>query len=150
MLSFAGKGVLLAKLAGIFLLPATFFISAALYLSGTKWAISILVVVTVLLCIHWPISLRDRLAADRAAEAGLPVLQPEPPEPAHDERVRQQCGGVRGLGASAIAALPTYAYEKKAGADDCAVCLGELQRGEVVKQLPATTQTLTTHAHSPL
>ncbi|GJM98261.1 hypothetical protein PR202_ga15251 [Eleusine coracana subsp. coracana] len=47
-------------------------------------------------------------------------------------------GGVtHGLGPSAIAALPAYAYEKKGGADDCAVCLGELQRGEDVKQLPA-------------
>jgi hypothetical protein len=55
----------------------------------------------------------------------VPEVTPEP---------TQRCGGVtRGLGASAIAALPAYAYEKK----DSAVCLGELQRGEAVKQLPA-------------
>ncbi|WVZ79948.1 hypothetical protein U9M48_027470 [Paspalum notatum var. saurae] len=52
----------------------------------------------------------------------------------------QPCGvHGSGLGASAIPALPAREYGKKAveDDDDCAVCLDELQRGEVVKQLPA-------------
>ena len=45
---------------------------------------------------------------------------------------------------AAAAGLPAFMYNrlvrhsgKGAGSTECAVCLGELQRGEVVKQLPA-------------
>jgi len=45
---------------------------------------------------------------------------PEPPEQPHGVHSN-------GLGASQIAALPAYEYDdKKAGGDECAVCLGEL------------------------
>jgi hypothetical protein len=125
-------------------LPLSTILSMVLYFSGVRWGISILIFVTVLLCLPWPVSnCIAFFSHDAVADGeGLPVVQQQPPvpeaTPSHAERVRQ-CGG-GGLGASAIAALPAYAYEKKtSAADDCAVCLGELQRGEAVKQLPVCT-----------
>ncbi|XP_040375838.1 RING-H2 finger protein ATL39-like [Oryza brachyantha] len=45
-----------------------------------------------------------------------------------------------GMSAAAIAALPTFAYEAPAPAPptpvDCAVCLGQVDTGEKVRQLP--------------
>lgn len=55
----------------------------------------------------------------------------------------------RGMSAAAIAALPTFAYEgpaalaqagvPAAAALDCAVCLGQVEAGEKVRQLPKCT-----------
>ncbi|KAF0924816.1 hypothetical protein E2562_014922 [Oryza meyeriana var. granulata] len=45
----------------------------------------------------------------------------------------------QGMSAAAIAALPTFAYEAPAPATapmDCAVCLGQVDDGEKVRQLP--------------
>ncbi|GJM98260.1 hypothetical protein PR202_ga15250 [Eleusine coracana subsp. coracana] len=138
---FTGRGAFLLKIVCVVLLPFSVFVGIVLFFSGVKWGISIIVIVTVLLCLHSPIS--DRMAYAAALDGGgLPVQQQQPvPEmtaPPHAEPMPQRDGGVtRGMGASAIAALPAYAYEKKGGADDCSVCLGELQLGEAVKQLPA-------------
>ncbi|PVH47700.1 hypothetical protein PAHAL_4G122800 [Panicum hallii] len=101
-----------------------------LYFIGFRWGLSILVLVTVLFCLHWPF-VADHIGDDGGGS--LPVRQVQQPAPGSEPL---QPRGV-GLGASAIAALPAYSYEKKSGGDECAVCLGELQRGEVVKQLPA-------------
>uniref|UniRef100_A0A0D9WQY4 RING-type E3 ubiquitin transferase n=1 Tax=Leersia perrieri TaxID=77586 RepID=A0A0D9WQY4_9ORYZ len=59
-------------------------------------------------------------------------------------RPREQHAAAAGLGAAAIAGLPTYRYEKRrcgggGGEDECAVCLGEVRPREVVKRLPACT-----------
>ncbi|KAJ1259439.1 hypothetical protein BS78_10G155400 [Paspalum vaginatum] len=97
-----GLAAFLARIACTILVPLGMFVAAMLYIIGVRsWGLAILVVVSVLLCVHWPFLMED-----------------------HD-------------GASAIAALSAHEYGKKAGDDECAVCLGELQRGEVVKQLPA-------------
>ncbi|GJN38555.1 hypothetical protein PR202_gb27610 [Eleusine coracana subsp. coracana] len=139
------RGAFLLKIVCAVLLPFSVFLGLVLFFSGVKWGISIIVLVTVLLCLHSPISDRMAYAAALDAGGGLPVQQQQPvPEvtaaaPPHAEPMPQRGGiGVnRGMGALAIAALPAYAFEKKGGADDCSVCLGELQLGEAVKQLPA-------------
>ena len=135
------RGALFVRIACIVLIPLCMFAGLMLYVIGARWGLSILVFVSVLLCVHWPF-LIDHIG-DNNTGRSLPVQvqQPAPgtePGPSHAEP-QAQPGVVHcnGLGASAIAALPAYEYDKKAGGDECAVCLGELQRGEVVKQLPA-------------
>ncbi|CAO2171497.1 unnamed protein product [Urochloa humidicola] len=71
---------------------------------------------------------RNRRRAEAAA-AVLPITSPAP----------AKCG----LDAAAIAALPTAVYggqavaEGEAGGAECAICLGAVQEGEVVRALPA-------------
>ncbi|CAL5048112.1 unnamed protein product [Urochloa decumbens] len=130
MILFSGRGAFLVRLACIVLVPAGMLAGSLLYFIGIRWGISILVVVSVLFCPHWPFLADHVVGDDAAGGSDLPVEAPR------SEHAVQPCGV--GLGAAAIAALPAYPYEKKAGSgDECAVCLGELQRGEVVKQLPA-------------
>lgn len=117
------RAELLIRIAFAVLVPLSILIGAVLFLFGARWSLGVLVVVTILICLQWP---RDR-NDDAGTGSGLPVQQPAATD--------------HGLAASAIAGLPAYAYEKRTGSggggDDCAVCLGEVQRGEVVKQLPA-------------
>ncbi|XP_066375002.1 RING-H2 finger protein ATL57-like [Miscanthus floridulus] len=98
-----------------------------LYVIGARWGLSILVFVSVLLCAG---ASRCKCSSRRHRRWSQDRRMPS----RKHNRVFVHCNG---LGASAIAALPAYVYHKKAGRDECAVCLGELQRGEVVKQLPA-------------
>ncbi|WVZ79946.1 hypothetical protein U9M48_027468 [Paspalum notatum var. saurae] len=134
-----GLAAFLARIACIILVPLGMFVGAMLYIIGVRsWGLAILVVVSVLLCVHWPFLMDDHDVHDGDdADDSLPMqVQQSAPGPALG---LQRCGAIHGsgLGASAIAALPAHEYGKKTGDDDCAVCLGELQRGEVVKQLPA-------------
>lgn len=130
------RGALFVRIAWIVLIPLCMLAGLILYVTGAaRWGLIVLVFVSVLLCVHWPF-LIDHIG-DSNAGRSLPVLVQQPAQgteagPSHAELP------ANGLGASASAALPAYVYDKKAGGDDeCAVCLGELQRGEVVKQLLA-------------
>uniref|UniRef100_A0A0E0LCA9 RING-type E3 ubiquitin transferase n=1 Tax=Oryza punctata TaxID=4537 RepID=A0A0E0LCA9_ORYPU len=122
-----------------------------LYLAGARWVLLLLAVVTALLCIQLP---RDSIdgaaaAAGPAVTTTLPVQQPASVAAAALPREAPAEGeGLRGLGASSsssvlvVAVMPAYAWSKKAGDDDdgeCAICLGDVRRGQVVKQLPACT-----------
>ncbi|RLN12952.1 hypothetical protein C2845_PM09G15160 [Panicum miliaceum] len=134
MILFSGRGAFFVRIACVVLVPASMMAGSMLYFIGFRWGLSILVVVTVLFCLHWPF-VADHIGDDGGGSLPVRQVQQRPPGSAHaDMPVQPRCVG---LGASAIAALPAYSYEKKAGGDECAVCLGELQRGEVVKQLPA-------------
>ncbi|KAL6876363.1 hypothetical protein ACP4OV_012935 [Aristida adscensionis] len=127
MVLYGGRGAHFVRLAAAILLPLSTAVGGFLYFLGKKWGLSFLIIVSLLLCLHWP---SGRSGGDDAGET-LPVQQPATGQPP---------GFVGGLRASVIAALPEYAYEKKAGGDgdeECAVCLGEVQLGEVVKRLPA-------------
>uniref|UniRef100_A0A0E0E2L4 RING-type E3 ubiquitin transferase n=1 Tax=Oryza meridionalis TaxID=40149 RepID=A0A0E0E2L4_9ORYZ len=122
-----------------------------LYLAGARWVLLLLASVTVLLCLQLPprdnaVDGAAAAAADPAQTADLPLQQPAAlPREAPAE------GDLRGLGASSssvfvVAVLPAYAWSKKAAGDgdgdgdgECAICLGEVRRGQVVKQLPACT-----------
>ncbi|BAS98095.1 Os06g0535900 [Oryza sativa Japonica Group] len=136
----------------VVVLPAGAVVGVMLYLAGARWVLLLLAAVTVLLCLQ--LSARDNAvdgAAAAAAAAGpaqtadLPLQQPAAlPREAPAE------GDLRGLGASSspvfvVAVLPAYAWRKKAAVDgddgdgECAICLGEVRRGQVVKQLPACT-----------
>ncbi|CAO2182860.1 unnamed protein product [Urochloa humidicola] len=73
---------------------------------------------------------RNRRRAEAAAAAVLPVTSP----------AAAKCG----LDAAAIAALPTAVYGGQAAGEgepgsgaECAICLGAVQEGEVVRALPA-------------
>jgi hypothetical protein len=136
----------------VVVLPAGAVVGVMLYLAGARWVLLLLAAVTVLLCLQ--LSPRDNAvdgAAAAAAAAGpaqtadlIPLQQPAAlPREAPAE------GDLRGLGASSaspsvfvVAVLPAYAWSKKAAGDgdgECAICLGEVRRGQVVKQLPACT-----------
>jgi E3 ubiquitin-protein ligase ATL41 len=65
---------------------------------------------------------RNRRRAEAAA-AALPTTAPAP----------AKCG----LEAAAIAALPTAVYREAGVGTECAICLGNVQDGEVVRALPA-------------
>uniref|UniRef100_K3Y188 RING-type E3 ubiquitin transferase n=3 Tax=Setaria italica TaxID=4555 RepID=K3Y188_SETIT len=120
MASFSGM-----VMACIVLVPLGLFAGSMLYFIGFRWGLSILVVVSVLFYLHWPLTiLVDHIGDDNVA-SGMSLL------------VQQPAAGTSS--AHATVAVPAYLYEKKAGGDECAICLGELQRGEVVKQLPACT-----------
>ncbi|XP_072999070.1 RING-H2 finger protein ATL2-like [Typha latifolia] len=51
---------------------------------------------------------------------------------------QHQLANARGLGPAAIAAMPAFVCEnsQEGGGGDCAVCLGQVQGGEIARRLP--------------
>lgn len=89
-----------------------------LYVEGAHWGLTFLVVVAILVCFQWPTDGRGgradpMLPVQAQGAASASVARALPREP------------------------PVYVYRKRKAGDVCAVCLGEVQRGEVVKRLPA-------------
>ncbi|KAF0902924.1 hypothetical protein E2562_019861 [Oryza meyeriana var. granulata] len=118
-----------------------------LYLAGARWVLVLLAIVTVVLCFQLP-----RYSVRGAASSGptptptdLPVQQPGTTTTTPSVAAalpREAPAGLHGLGETAlvVSTLPVYAWSKNAGDDcECAICLGEVRRGQVVKQLPACT-----------
>ncbi|KAJ1255520.1 hypothetical protein BS78_K198900 [Paspalum vaginatum] len=68
------------------------------------------------------------------------VLQ-SPPDVSYEVEVVSvaagACGQDAGLDATALRALPVFAWESKEGEELCAVCLGEMEDGELGRLLPA-------------
>jgi hypothetical protein len=112
------------KLAMI-VLPPLIVTIVVLSLVGASWDVKARVTV-LLVAFLLVIGLCDRMRQQPAAES-----MAAPP----------QESSALGLGASAIASLPVYKYEKKSGggSDECSICLGEMKPKETVKQLPVCT-----------
>ncbi|KAL6602805.1 hypothetical protein ACP70R_043166 [Stipagrostis hirtigluma subsp. patula] len=147
MLLLGGRGASLVRLTCGILLPLSIVVGAFLYFVGKRWGLSVLVLLAVLLCLHCPHGPSNGDDGDQSIPVQQPATGPASGSSSHAAPA-QPLGGADagGLPACAIAGLPAYAYEKKANGgdgdgggdgDECAVCLDEVQRGEVVKRLPA-------------
>ncbi|KAG0514605.1 hypothetical protein BDA96_10G207100 [Sorghum bicolor] len=116
------------KLAMI-VLPPLMVTIVVLSLIGASWDVMARVTV-VLVAFLLVIGLCDRMRQGQQLAAAESMAAAHPQE-----------SSALGLGASAIASLPVYKYEKKSGggSDECSICLAEMKPMETVKQLPVCT-----------
>jgi hypothetical protein len=126
MVIFAGRGELIVRFAFILLLSLSIFLSLVLYISGMRWGISILIVVTMLLCLHWPIN--DRIATSSHGVGRWEENSPcnnrcrcprGHPSPRGDPVASPEVYAPQGLRRS----RRTRTRRKPCSADDCAVCM---------------------------
>lgn len=118
------------KLAMI-IVPPLIVTTVVLHLVGVPWDTIVKVAAVMIVCL-FILGLCDRMRQIRSPW--------EQEQQAAESMAALQQESALGLGASAIASLPVYRYEKKggdgAGSDECSICLGEIKKQETVKQLP--------------